>query len=87
MSNREIPTRKVITNENLPTLYIDGIHISHRKDGMNYLSLRTALPDSSIEQVRLMINDHHLISIIDTICRVIEYFPEKHATKRKQPSK
>ena len=87
MSNRDTSTPKVIANNNLPTLYVDGVRISHRNDGMNYLSLRTMLPDCSMEQVRLMIDDSHLIAIINTICGVIEYFPEKPTKKRKHPSK
>ena len=86
MANRETSTRKLITNNNLPTLYVDGVRISHRNDGMNYLSFRTNLPDYNMEQVRLMIHNEDLTRIIDLICEIIEYFPEKPTKKRRRPS-
>ena len=86
MSNRETSMRKVIINNNLPTLYVDGVRISRRKDGMNYLSLRTNLPDCNMEQVRLMIDYEHLTGIIDIICEIIEYFPEKPTKERRRSS-
>lgn len=85
MSNKDTSTPKLIINNDLPTLYVDGLRISHRDDGMNYLSLRTNLPDYNIEQVRLIIDDQHLTSIIDLICEIIEYFPEKPTKKPRRP--
>jgi len=82
MSNKDTSIRKFIVNNNLPTLYADGVGISHRKDGINYLSFRTNLPEYTMEQVRLMIYDKDLIPMIDLICGIIEYFPEKPTKKR-----
>jgi len=81
MSNKETSTRKLIVNDNLPTLYADSVRISHRNDGMNYLSFRSNLPDYNMEQVRLMICDDDLTRIIDIICKIIDYFPEKPTKK------
>lgn len=77
-----MPTRKKATpketyiNNALPTLYVDVMHIRHRKDGLNYLSFLTNIPDCVVEQVRFMIDDEHLHRIIDNLCRTTNYFPK-----------
>lgn len=86
MSNRENSKDKEIIKNDLPTIYVDGVGASHREDGINYLSLTTNIPGYTIEQVRLMIDDEHLQTIIGILCRVMDYFPEKPSKKRKRPS-
>jgi hypothetical protein len=71
----------------LPTLYVGGINISSRADGINYVSLTTNIPDYVIEQVRLMIADEHLRIMIDGICQILDYFPEEPIKKRRGPLK
>ncbi len=87
MSNRKNSKDKEIIRNDLPTLYVDGITASHREDGINYVSLTTNTPDYTVEQVRLMIDDEHLQIMIDILCKIIDYFPEKPSKKRKRPSK
>lgn len=87
MSNRKNSRPKEIINNNLPILYVDGISTGHRGDGINYVSLTTNIPDYTIEQVRLTIDDNHLPGIIDALCETINYFPEKPSKKRRGPSK
>lgn len=87
MSNKKASTDKEIIRNELPTLYVDGISANHREDGITYLSLTTHLPDCVVEQVRLMIDDDHLPQIIDLLCDLLGYFPQKPSKKRRLPSK
>ena len=87
MSNRKNSRPKEIINNDLPILYVDGAHTGHRGDGINYVSLTTNIPNYTVEQVRLMIDDRHLPHIIDALCQILNYFPEKPSKKRRGPSK
>jgi hypothetical protein len=87
MSNRQNSRPKEITKNELPTLYVDGVTIGHRDDGMNYVSLTTNVPHYIIEQVRFIIDDEHLRGMIDVLCRSIDYSPEKTGKKPRRPSK
>ncbi len=88
-----MPTKKTATpkktylNNDLPIVYVDGISIGHRDDGINYVSLTSNIPDCTVEQVRFMIGDEHLPRIIDALCRAIDYFPKKPSKKRRRQSK
>ena len=88
-----MPTRKKDTpkefyiNNDLPILYVDDMDTRHRTDGMNYLSFTTNLPDQTVEQVRLMIDDEHLHNIIDDLCQSTDYFPKRTSKTEKGPLK
>ena len=88
-----MPTRKKDTpkefyiNNDLPILYVDDMDTRHRTDGMNYLSFTTNLPDQTVEQVRLMIDDEHLHNIIDDLCQSTDYFPKRKSKTEKGPLK
>ena len=84
--NKAKPT-EVYYNNTLPVVFVDAIMIGRRKDGLTYLSFATQLPDSIVEQVRLIVNDNSLYMIIDDLCRTAEYFPEKPSRKRRGSSK
>jgi len=83
-----MPTKKKATpqeiyiNDALPTLYVDAITTAHRKDGFNYLSFATNIPDRIVEQVRLIIDDESLHRIIDDLCQTTNYYPEEPSQKR-----
>ena len=78
-----MPTRKKATpmetyiNNTLPVLYVDDVDTRHRNDGINYLSFTTNTPALIVEQVRLMIRDEDLHTIIDDLCLTTEYYPKK----------
>lgn len=83
-------SEEVHLNDNLPILYVDTCAVATRGDGINYLSFATGTPNTPVgivEQVRLIIDDESLRSIIGALCRSIDYFPEKPGRKRKRPSK
>ncbi len=88
-----MPTRKKDTpkefyiNNDLPILYVDDVDTRHRADDMNYLSFTTNLPDQTVEQVRLMIDDEHLHNIIDYLCQSTDYFPKRKSKTEKGPLK
>jgi len=87
MSNRKNSTSNDIIRNDLPTLYVDGISASHRDDGINYVRLTTDIPGYIVEQVRLIIDDTHLRGIIDLLCQVLNYFPEKPIKRPRRPKK
>lgn len=64
-------------NENLPILYVDGAFVNHRDDGISYISLVAGLPEYNAEQLRFIVNDKRLKSIIDVLCNSLNYYPEK----------
>jgi len=80
-AKEETKPKEIFLNNALPTLHIDYVNARHRKDGFNYLSFSTHLPDNTVEQVRLMIDDEHLHKIIDNLCRTVNYFPENPLKK------
>jgi len=86
-AKRRAKPQEVYINNALPILYVDTMSIAHRKDGFNYLSFGTNLPDTIVEQVRLIIDDESLHLIIDDLCGSTNYFPEKPSKKERVPSK
>jgi len=86
-SKKKAKPKEIYLNNALPTLYVDLVDTRHRKDGFNYLSFATNNPDLIVEQVRLMIEDESLHTIIDDICQTINYFPKKPSKKERGPSK
>ena len=67
---------KVIFNHNLPTLHIDGIMVSLRKDGVCFLSCITETPEGAFEQCRFFINEDDLKIVIDSLCETTQYCPK-----------
>jgi hypothetical protein len=86
-TKKQAKPKETHLNNALPTLYVDLVDTRHRKDGFNYLSFSTNLPDRIVEQVRLMIEDESLRTIIDDMCQTINYFPKKPSKKEGGPSK
>ena len=88
MPTREKATPKeVYINNALPTLHVDSIDARYREDGLIYLSFASNTPHLLVEQVRLMIDDASLHTIIDALCRTTNYFPERPSKKERDPSK
>ena len=52
-----------IPNDNLPTLYVDGLQVDHRDDGMILFRFTSRLPEGHKEQVRLMISEKDLTNM------------------------
>jgi len=83
-------SQEVHLNHDLPTLYVDNCAVSHRGDGMNYLSFATNTPNTPVrvvEQARLIVDDDSLKEILDVMCRSVDYFPEKPTKKRRRSTK
>jgi hypothetical protein len=78
---------EVYRNDTLPIVFVDAIQIGRRKDGLIYLSFATQIPDYIMEQVRLVVNDESLHMMVDELCQITDYFPEKPAKKTRRPSK
>ena len=86
MQTKKPVARQLQTNDSLPILYVDGIDIRHRRDGLNLVKLTTSIPEGKIEQARLMIDDKRLRKIIDTLCLASDYYPNKASPKEKASS-
>jgi len=82
-TNKKAKLKETYYNNNLPTLYVDDVDISRRKDGMNYLSFTTNTPNLIVEQVRLMMDNEDLRYIIDDLCITTNYFPQKPKRSKK----
>ena len=65
------------TNDNLQTLYVDGAEIRKRNDGMHFIRFTADLPEGKFEQFRIIIDEEHLRGILDIMCSVSNYYPEK----------
>ncbi len=65
------------TNDSLPLLYVDGVRINKRRDGVYFIRVIANLPEYFSEQVRLMVDDSHLHRIIDSLCKSTDYYPKK----------
>lgn len=83
--NKAKPT-KVHYDNTLPVIFVDAIATAPRKDGLFFLTLGTQLPDSIVEQVRLITDAQSLHMMIDHLCDTTEYFPEQPAKKKRRPS-
>jgi hypothetical protein len=78
------------TNDNLQTLYVDGAEIRKRNDGMHFIRFTADLPEGKFEQFRIIVDEEHLQAILDIMCSVSNYYPEKpvkpkQAKTRKKP--
>jgi hypothetical protein len=69
--------KEIIPNNNLPTLFIDGILVSVRRDKSFFVRLISHLPDGDHEEAKFMIQKDRLINFIDIFCEAAEYYPEK----------
>lgn len=68
---------EILDNENLPTLLVDNLVITTRKDGLHFIRLTTALPEGLKEQVRMMVPDNSLKVMLDVLCAHCDHWPEK----------
>lgn len=77
---------KVIFNNNLPTLHIDGAVVSVRKDEVCFINLITETPEGAFEQSRFMINESDLKIVINSLCDSTKYYPKlPKKTKTNKP--
>ena len=64
-------------NNNLSTIFVDGLKISSRKDGIHLIQFSTILPDGIKEQLRIVVPDHSLREMLDVLCKHIGHYPAK----------
>ena len=73
--NRNIT--EVNLNNNLSTIYVDNIIPFRRNDGVYFIRCLSQLPQGLFEQARLMIDNEHIKSIINNLCKSADYYPTK----------
>lgn len=77
----------LLTNEALPTLFVDNLIINTRVDGISLIRFSTLLPEGLKEQARMLIPKEHLNRMLDALCKHCDYFPQKEKPKRKSKKK
>ncbi len=84
MSTDKRPT--VALDDTLHTMFIDGLEVSTRKDGVAFLRFTVHLPEGRKEQTRLMVTKEGLRTMANTICRALDYYPTKDDAAEKSSS-
>ena len=74
------------SNDNLPTLHIDGVALNHRSDNMTLVALISLLPDKRLELVRFIVSDEDLMNMIDGFCDAVNYYPKSPEKKKRKSS-
>ena len=69
--------KEIVLNNELPTIFIDGISIRVRNDNCALIRLLSTLPEGPYEQGRFIILDEDLRMIIQSLCESAEYYPPK----------
>ncbi len=64
-------------NNNLSTIFVDGLKISSRKDGIHLIQFSTIFPDGIKEQLRVVVPDHSLKEMLDVLCKQTGHYPTK----------
>ncbi|BDD87986.1 hypothetical protein [Desulfofustis limnaeus] len=80
-------SRETITlhaDNSIKTLWVDHTHLSIREDDLCMLRMSATLPEGLFEQAKIMTTKSHLRSLIDVLCKQLEYYPEP---KEKKPNK
>lgn len=74
--------RNYIHNDKLPSLLVDNYSLTGREDGMVLISCYTHLPDGLFEQTRFFTPQQSLKRLIDTTCKILDYYPNKIETNK-----
>ena len=73
------------TYSNTPTSYTDMVNIAISSDGFVLLRFFSAIPDLIIENHRTILKPDVAKSLIDMLCELTGYYPQK--PRRKTPNK
>lgn len=73
--------------DNLTTLYVDGVEVNRRNDGMHFIRFLADLPEGTFEQFRIIIDKERLRKIIDAMCENSDYYPTKPVGPEKTKTK
>jgi len=81
MSTKESSTAEeetnLFANDTLPTIWVDGVRVASRADGICAISFDSQLPHGVFEQVRLMTTEKMIKGIVDQLCSSLDYYPDK----------
>jgi ribosomal protein L20 len=69
--------KTLITNPNLPNLWVDSIETSFREDGLCLLRFSTNLPEGNVEQCRILVNNKLLKNFIDLNSKKVDKSDKK----------
>lgn len=69
---------KIQLNPTLPTIFVDNLIVSPRKDGHLLVRLAASLPeDTWQEQVRFMVAKEDLKRMLNVLCTQCDHYPVK----------
>lgn len=60
-----------------PTMFSDFVNIAIRKDGCILLQFASSTPDMLIENVRTIMPKDTGINLLDTLSKLMDYYPSK----------
>lgn len=79
-------TTNIEINGNLATLFVDGVQVAVRRDGVFLLRFTSHLPEAHREQVRMMVTKDSMRQILDVMCRQVGHYPEKMPAAKNVPA-
>jgi len=74
---KDKPTIRIHSNEELPILFVDNLVVTERNDGMYFVRFLTVLPEGLKEQSRMIIPKNSLVRMLDVLCKQCGHFPAK----------
>ena len=76
------PGSNFITNNNLPSLWVDAFRVGTRDDGIVSVNFYAAQPEGQLEQARIVSASEPLKNLINTLCKAMDYYPTKDSSKK-----
>ena len=87
---KETKEHKILADISKPTLFVDNLTITSRKDGMYLIRLLSALPEDLKEEARFFVPKANLKKMVDVICQHLNHYPSPpesdEGKKQKKPS-
>lgn len=71
----ESATLQRINRHDLPSIWIDSVHLLSREDGQVILRFYTALPEAMIEAARIHMSREQAQKFVAAMARNLEFYP------------
>ena len=85
MDKKQVPVIKpgvsFMGRPDVQTLFIDKFFLMRRTDGMILIRGIQEVPGLEIEGMRFIITENHARSFLDTLAKLIDYYPERAPVK------
>ena len=81
-TERKAQLVEFIHNNNLASLWVDAFRVGIREDQIVSINFYAAQPEGQIEQARIVSAEEPLKNLINTLCKSIDYYPNKDSSKK-----